>query len=261
MAQLPTLKEELSESKRLTLLGSGVTVLYVACWSAYAWVNWSSFVSMKPHEIGDFFAGTSAGLAFFWFVLAYLQQGRELKQNSSALLLQADEMRNAVEQAKNQVAAQHASVDVARMNAILEIHRQGEDGLSNVTLGLLKALREVGTIHVPPNHLRLDGNWDYNAILKSFDAGDHRVFSYAAEAALTGILLSPHLSKFRERVSHDQPARHRLLTAIRQYQAHLNSWESRLVVLNAEDDEVELVTVGIHADVGVLVNDLDKHLT
>lgn len=52
------------------------------------------------NELGDFIAGAFAPLAFFWLVRGYYQQGKELKQNTEALRLQADELKNSVEQQK-----------------------------------------------------------------------------------------------------------------------------------------------------------------
>lgn len=53
---------------------------------------------------GDFFAGFFAPLAFLWLVLGYLQQGEELRQSTKALELQAEELRNSVEQQSQLVA-------------------------------------------------------------------------------------------------------------------------------------------------------------
>ena len=52
----------------------------------------------KLNEWGDFIAGFSAPLAFFWLVLGYMQQGDELRQSTQALHLQAEELKNSVEQ-------------------------------------------------------------------------------------------------------------------------------------------------------------------
>lgn len=50
------------------------------------------------NEWGDALAGFFAPLAFFWLVIGYLQQGQELRQSTVALQLQAEELRNSVEQ-------------------------------------------------------------------------------------------------------------------------------------------------------------------
>ncbi|GHD63910.1 hypothetical protein [Jeongeupia chitinilytica] len=47
---------------------------------------------------GNVLAGFFSPVAFLWLVLGYIQQGQELRQNSEALRLQAEELRNTVEQ-------------------------------------------------------------------------------------------------------------------------------------------------------------------
>lgn len=58
------------------------------------------FIDLELNAKGDFLAGVFAPLAFLWLVFGYYQQGQELKQNTEALRLQADELRNNVEQQK-----------------------------------------------------------------------------------------------------------------------------------------------------------------
>lgn len=50
------------------------------------------FAEMAPNEWGDFLAGTVSPLALIWLVAGYLQQGKELKQNTEALMLQHKEL-------------------------------------------------------------------------------------------------------------------------------------------------------------------------
>lgn len=51
----------------------------------------------KPlNETGDFMAGMMAPLALFWLVIGFYLQREELKQNTEALLLQAEELKNLV---------------------------------------------------------------------------------------------------------------------------------------------------------------------
>lgn len=56
------------------------------------------------NEFGDFLAGAFSPVAFLWLVLGYLQQQRELQQNTEALKLQADELKNSVDQYKEMVS-------------------------------------------------------------------------------------------------------------------------------------------------------------
>lgn len=55
-------------------------------------------VLLTSNELGDFLAGVFAPLAFLFLYLGYKQQGRELQQNTQALNLQAEELKNSVEQ-------------------------------------------------------------------------------------------------------------------------------------------------------------------
>jgi len=68
--------------------------------------KFDELISLKLNEIGDLTAGIFGPLAFLWLVLGYIQQGRELRLSSEALLLQADELRNSVAQQCEMVAAQ-----------------------------------------------------------------------------------------------------------------------------------------------------------
>ncbi|MBB4223442.1 hypothetical protein [Variovorax guangxiensis] len=74
----------------------------------------------RLNEWGDFIAGFSAPLAFFWLVLGYLQQGEELKQSTKALRLQADELKQSVEQQSN-------LVELSRKQMQHEIEKLEED--------------------------------------------------------------------------------------------------------------------------------------
>ena len=62
------------------------------------------------NEVGDFVAGMIAPLALFWLVIGFYQQGEqlrlqrlELEQNTGALLLQAEELKNQVAETKELV--------------------------------------------------------------------------------------------------------------------------------------------------------------
>ncbi len=63
------------------------------------------------NELGDFLAGAFSPVAFFWLVLGYLQQQRELQQNTQALMLQAKELKESVEQASQMVTLTRQQLD------------------------------------------------------------------------------------------------------------------------------------------------------
>lgn len=56
------------------------------------------------NEFGDFLAGAFSPVAFLWLVLGFVQQQKELQQNTEALKLQADELKNSVDQYKEMVS-------------------------------------------------------------------------------------------------------------------------------------------------------------
>lgn len=76
----------------------------------FAWLLFAAYMLLTqkhPTDLnawGDFFAGFFAPLAFLWLVLGYLQQGDELRQSTLALKLQAEELKNSVEQQSRLVA-------------------------------------------------------------------------------------------------------------------------------------------------------------
>lgn len=58
------------------------------------------------NELGDFLAGIFAPIAFLWLILGYVQQGRQLEQNSHAIKLQAEALNLQIEEFKKIVAIQ-----------------------------------------------------------------------------------------------------------------------------------------------------------
>lgn len=75
-----------------------------------AWLCIGGYIfATHPHPLelsdwGNFFGGFFAPVAFLWLVLGYLQQGEELRHSAEALRLQAEELRNSVEQQSQLVA-------------------------------------------------------------------------------------------------------------------------------------------------------------
>lgn len=89
----------------VTWLGAAALLLY--------WKR-AELAAMSPNAWGDFFAGCFSPIALLWLVLGYLQQGEELKLNTRALHVQADEL-------KQSVAQQRALVDLTRLQLDSEI--------------------------------------------------------------------------------------------------------------------------------------------
>ncbi|WP_235941051.1 hypothetical protein [Acinetobacter kanungonis] len=84
------------------------------------------------NELGDFLAGIFAPIAFFWLILGYIQQGKQLDQNTraleqqeSALKLQIDEMRESINQQKNVVTHlnQRSKEEKSKVRPLLGFNR------------------------------------------------------------------------------------------------------------------------------------------
>ncbi|CAH0179461.1 hypothetical protein SRABI123_01400 [Pseudomonas sp. Bi123] len=97
-------------AKKLELWGGIGTAAYLLLISGAVGFKFQEFQSLKLNELGDFLAGVFGPIAFLWLVLGFLQQGRELKLSSDALQLQAEELKNSVEQQKELVSVSREQV-------------------------------------------------------------------------------------------------------------------------------------------------------
>jgi hypothetical protein len=106
--------------RRLHWVGFFISAVYLLGVFVLVYGRWGWLLSASLNDIGDFLAGVFGPLALLWVVLGFLQQGDELRLSSEALMLQAEELRNSVEQ-------QTALVDVSKKQFHAETTRlQGE---------------------------------------------------------------------------------------------------------------------------------------
>lgn len=89
----------------MSRFGIIITILYIGTVVYFRGTSFPELKTMPLNEFGDFFAGVFGPLMLFWLILGYIQQQKELRQNTKALELQADELRKSVEQHKELVAA------------------------------------------------------------------------------------------------------------------------------------------------------------
>jgi hypothetical protein len=82
--------------------GLTLTITWLTLIAGYSYLRWSDVRSLPPNSLGDFVAGICAPLAFLWLVVAVFLQKDELRQNTSALNLQAAELKHAVKQYTDQ---------------------------------------------------------------------------------------------------------------------------------------------------------------
>ncbi|WP_425917837.1 hypothetical protein [Acinetobacter sp. TSRC1-2] len=72
------------------------------------------------NELGDFLAGIFAPVAFFWLILGYVQQGKQLDQNSVAINQQAKALNLQIEEMKvsTQIQQNFASIQMEQLQAL-----------------------------------------------------------------------------------------------------------------------------------------------
>ncbi|UUS56632.1 MULTISPECIES: hypothetical protein [unclassified Acinetobacter] len=99
-------------SKNL-IIGISITVIWFLVIVLFCVQNNFVFTNRELNSLGDFLAGIFAPVAFLWLILGYLQQGKQLDQNTKALeqqekalQLQIEEMKNGIEQQKQLVQTQ-----------------------------------------------------------------------------------------------------------------------------------------------------------
>lgn len=87
--------------------GVGITVIWLAV-IFFLWFFGGLKSPESLNELGDALAGIVAPIAFLWLILGYIQQGKQLDQNTKALeqqeralQLQIEEMKESVNQQKN----------------------------------------------------------------------------------------------------------------------------------------------------------------
>lgn len=85
--------------------------MYVSIVSYYAISRWAKFYTLEPSALGDFIGGVLGPLALLWLICGYLQQGIELRQNTEALMLQAEELRSSTRALEHQVEELGRSVE------------------------------------------------------------------------------------------------------------------------------------------------------
>lgn len=101
-------------AKKLEFWGILCTVVYLLVIATTVAFKFDSFVNLELNALGDFLAGAFGPIAFLWLVLGFLQQGRELKLSTDALQLQAQELKNSVEQQSIMASAAIQQIEAAQ---------------------------------------------------------------------------------------------------------------------------------------------------
>lgn len=111
------------------LIGIGVTIVWFLSIYIFCVSNEFSFSSKDLNSLGDFLAGIFAPVAFFWLILGYVQQGKQLEQNTQALeqqeqalQLQIEEMRESVKEQRSLALLQKEQLQAIYTSAKPEIY-------------------------------------------------------------------------------------------------------------------------------------------
>ena len=105
-------------NRRLSLVGILVTIAYLGVGAYVLRGRLGEFQQLPLNNLGDFLAGAFGPLTIFWLVLGFLQQGEELRLNTKALEVQAEELKNSVEQQRKLVEFTKDDHDAKRRAAL-----------------------------------------------------------------------------------------------------------------------------------------------
>ncbi len=132
-------------NRALSLIGLALTVIYGLIVSWLIWGRIGSLQTMGLNEVGDFLAGVFGPVAILWLILGYFQQGMELRQNNQALILQAQELQNSVNQQKELVGVSREQLDLQLFVMKEEKQRLQSGRLPSIKMaGVLSSITPLG---------------------------------------------------------------------------------------------------------------------
>lgn len=138
----------------ITRIGIGLTLAWVVAMTTLAGTR--DILSFELNEIGDFLAGAAAPPAFVWLILAFYQQGQELR-------LQADEFRHSVKELARQSQALEAALLHEEANKALQYFDAAIRATASKTIRLLNTFSKLSNLRNPSNE-RHRINWDYDEL-------------------------------------------------------------------------------------------------
>jgi hypothetical protein len=151
--------------------GVGATAVWLVLGALYIGgvVGWSDFLRHRAPELGEFFDGAFAPLAFLWFVVGFFLQQRQLEDNTAMLSQQLEVMRQTAAQAEIQSRAIAADELHSRQDTFLRIAEMVSQQLG-VTAGWLYTSWASGEENEMEEALEI---W------RTQGAGDHGAFDRA----------------------------------------------------------------------------------
>ncbi|MBO9680943.1 MAG: hypothetical protein J7556_22175 [Acidovorax sp.] len=178
--------------------GLAFSALYLLGVAVLMYSRWDKVVSLELNALGDFFAGAFGPLALLWLVLGYFQQGEELKQNTEALQLQAQELANSVREQRELVNLTNQQLLADMAHRDYEKQRQNQRAqpifhVKTIPLGdKLNALKRSIQLH--------NVGADCVSLTVSFESDNIQITGMGDNSRL------PHSEKLNISVSIDVPA-------------------------------------------------------
>lgn len=111
-----------------------ITVLWIIAGALYVKLNdgWQFFVRLQPNDLGSWFSGLFAPLAFFWLIVGYYLQRQELYLQRKELRLQREETSRLATEAERQAKAIEAAELHARRDTFLAIYEVAIEQLTQL---------------------------------------------------------------------------------------------------------------------------------
>ena len=133
-------------SRRLAIVGILATILYVGLGVVFLRGRIVELEALPLNELGDFLAGAFGPLAIFWLVLGFFQQGEEVRINTHALRLQAEELRDSVNQQKALVKLTRDEHEERRLRAQPKFVIQGADARFPIGSALTRFTARIANV-------------------------------------------------------------------------------------------------------------------
>lgn len=117
-------------SRVLSTFGIVLTLAYIAFLLYLFGGRADELRSLQANHLGDFLAGAFGPLAILWLILGFFQQGIELRENSRALDLQAEELKSSTKEMRELLRILREHIEATRAEVALASRgaaRQGPD--------------------------------------------------------------------------------------------------------------------------------------
>lgn len=100
-------------NKKSLIIGVTITCIWFLGIYRFCFLNGYKLPE-SLNELGDFLAGIFAPVAFFWLILGYMQQGKQLDQNTKALEQQERALQLQIEEMKESVKQQAELAEIQK---------------------------------------------------------------------------------------------------------------------------------------------------